>query len=161
MFDITKARQAEADPVSNEIYRLFEQTEEITSAVGTPRFASTSQVSIPDVIKPRDKYRARRAGVDFAWMDDEEFMSERVRLNTEQINRMMTVAGKNRYQDLEKLINTRMYNAATDEEKVDMMDEINRDYTKVWSYEGNNLAPHTVELCKIINEIYEGRKKED
>ena len=161
LFDITKARQAEADPVSNEIYRLFEQTEEITSAVGTPRFASTSQVSIPDVIKPRDKYRARRAGVDFAWMDDEEFMSERVRLNTEQINRMMTVAGKNRYQDLEKLINTRMYNAATDEEKVDMMDEINRDYTKVWSYEGNNLAPHTVELCKIINEIYEGRKKED
>ncbi len=161
LFDITKARQAEADPVSNEIYRLFEQTEEITSAVGTPRFAGTSQVNIPDVIKPRDKYMARRAGVDFAWMDDEEFMKESVRLNTEQINRMMAVAGKNRYADLEKLINTRIYNAATDEEKIDMMDEINRDYSRAWSYEGTNLAPHTVELCKILNEIYEARKKED
>ena len=161
LFDITKARQAEADPVSNEIYRLFEQTEEITSAVGTPRFASTSQVSIPDVIKPRDKYMARRAGVDFDWMDDEEFMKESVRLNTEQINRMMAVAGKNRYADLEKLINTRIYNAATDEEKIDMMDEINRDYSRAWSYEGTNLAPHTVELCRILNEIYEARKKED
>ena len=161
LFDITKARQAEADPVSNEIYRLFEQTEEITSAVGTPRFASTSQVSIPDVIKPRDKYMARRAGVDFDWMDDKEFMKENVRLNTEQINRMMAVAGKNRYADLEKLINTRIYNAATDEEKIDMMDEINRDYSRAWSYEGTNLAPHTVELCKILNEIYEARKKED
>ena len=42
-----------------------------------------------------------------------------------------------------------------------MMNDINRDYSRAWSYEGTNLAPHTVELCKILNEIYEARKKED
>ena len=94
LFDITKARQGQADPVSNEMYRLFEQTEELPRALGTPRFASTSQVSVPDVISRKDKYRAQRSGVDFPWMDDEEFMKEKIRLNVEQINRMMAVAGR-------------------------------------------------------------------
>jgi len=161
LFDITKARQGQADPVSNEMYRLFEQTEELPRALGTPRFASTSQVSVPDVISRKDKYRAQRSGVDFSWMDDEEFMKEKIRLNVEQINRMMAVAGKARYKELEDLINANKYVKATDEEKIDMMDDLNRGYSRAWSYDGNRLAPHTVELCRILNEIYEGRKKED
>jgi hypothetical protein len=161
LFDITKARQGQADPVSNEMYRLFEQTEELPRALGTPRFASTSQVSVPDVISRKDKYRAQRSGVDFPWMDDEEFMKEKIRLNVEQINRMMAVAGKARYKELEDLIKTNRYISATDEEKIDMMDDLNRGYSRAWSYDGNRLAPHTVELCRILNEIYEGRKEED
>ena len=74
---------------------------------------------------------------------------------------MMTVAGKARYKDLEDLMNTSKYDNATDEEKIEMLDDLNRDYSRAWSYDGNRLAPHTVELCRILNEIYEGRKKED
>jgi hypothetical protein len=116
---------------------------------------------VPDVISRKDKYRAQRSGVDFPWMDDEEFMKEKIRLNVEQINRMMAVAGKARYKELEDLIKTNRYISATDEEKIDMMDDLNRGYSRAWSYDGNRLAPHTVELCRILNEIYEGRKEED
>ena len=42
LFDITKSRQGEADMVSNEIWRLYEQTEYLTRVVGTPRYASTT-----------------------------------------------------------------------------------------------------------------------
>jgi|11_taG_2_1085331.scaffolds.fasta_scaffold00298_7 hypothetical protein len=161
LFDITKARQGQADLVSNEMYRLFEQTEELPRALGTPRFASTSSLSVPGILKPRDKFSAKRSGVYFEWMEDEDFMKEKVRLNTTQINRMMSVAGKARYKELEDLMSKKRYIDASDEDKIDMLDDLNRTYSKSWAYNGNRLAPHTAELCRILNEIYEGRKEED
>lgn len=161
LFDITKARQGEDDPVSNEIYRLYESTENITEAVGTPRFASTASISIPDVASRRDLYRAKRSGAYFPWMEDEDFVSGNIRLSTDQLNRMMAVVGKARYEDLEKLINSAEYSRMSDEERVEAMNELNRDYSKAWSYSRNRLSPHTIELCKIINEIYEQEKAED
>ena len=159
LLDITKARQGEADPVSNEIYRLYEQTENLTKAVGTPSFAEKRAYNVPDV-KRKDLGRIRRLGVQYDWMNDEEFMKERVFLNTEQLNRMMAAAGKQRYAEIQEYMGTPAYQALTDEERVEALNKINDDYRSGIQKDGRGYKNHTIELFKILQEIYDARQQD-
>ena len=156
LFDITKSRQGEADPVSNEIWRLYEQTEDLTKAVGTPRYASTTAISVPDIVSNKERKALRQAGVNYPWMDDEEFLKDRVRLNTEQINRMMRVSGRERYAEIEQLMASEAYQKMNDDARVEALNEIADNYNSVKEIDNRGrFRAHTLELFKIMQEIYE------
>lgn len=159
IFDITKARQGEADPVSNEIWRLYEQTESLPDVVGTPAYATTSAVSVPDIISSKERMALRRSGVNYSWMEDEDFLKERVRLNTEQINRLMRISGKERYAEVEQLMTSKSYQKMKDDEKIEALNEIADKYRSVKEIDNRGkFRAHTLELFKIMQEIYEAER---
>ncbi|NBW41796.1 hypothetical protein EBR25_12455 [bacterium] len=161
LFDITKSRQGSADPVSNEVYRLYEQTEAISRIVGTPSFAATRPVNVPDMNRNLN-LAIRRSNLKFSFLDDEDFVKERVRLNTDQMNRLMAAAGKDRYARAEELISSEKYQRMNDEEKIEALDDLNKQfYSKAVAIERGRLLPHTVELLKIIQEIYDDERRDE
>ena len=160
IFDITKSRQGEADAVSNEIYRLYEQTEDLTKACGTPGYASKRKINVPNITS-RYKKKLQQAGINYPWMQDEEFQAEAFYLNTTQLNKLMEASGKERYQELEALINTEEYARMGDEERVRAMNKINDNYNGAIEYEGNRFRNHTLMLFQIMQEVYENERAED
>lgn len=161
LFDITKSKQGSADPVSNEVYRLFEQTEDVSRIVGTPNFAGTRPVSVPDLTRNL-KSAVRRLDGEYSFLKDEEFTKEKIRLNTVQMNRLMAAAGKDRYRRAEELINSRKYERMSDEEKVEALNDLNsKFYSKAISIERGRLLPHSEELLNIMQEIYDNERAED
>lgn len=160
IFDITKSRQGEADAVSNEIYRLYEQTEQLTRAVGTPGYAEKRKLNVPNM-KEKHLRALRLKGIEYPWMKDEEFMADAFYLNTTQMNRLMEASGKERYQELEALINSNAYQAMDDEERVAAMDKINDNYNSAVEYRGGNFRNHSLMLFEIMQEVYENERAED
>lgn len=161
LFDITSARQGEADPVSNEIYRLYEATEELTTVIGTPGYAENTALSVPDFIKRKDLAALRREGLDPEFVKDEDFMKSRVYLNTEQLNRLMEISGKERYAMAEELISSYKYENMTDEERIEALNEVNDSFNSIKEYDGRRLRNHSVEIVNIIEEIYQNERAEE
>jgi hypothetical protein len=161
LFDITSARQGEADPVSNEIYRLYEATEELTTVIGTPGYAENTALSVPDFIKRKDLAALRREGLDPEFVKDKDFMKSRVYLNTEQLNRLMEISGKERYAMAEELISSYKYENMTDEEKIEALNEVNDSFNSIKEYDGRRLRNHSIEIVNIIEEIYQNERAED
>ncbi len=160
IFDITKSRQGEADAVSNEIYRLYEQTEDLTTACGTPGYASKRKINVPN-IKQKHLKALKAQGYDYSWMKDEEFMDEAFYLNTTQLNKLMAASGKERYQELEALINTERYQQLDDEARVEAMNEINDHYNSAVEFKDGKFRNHTLTLFQIMQEVYENERAED
>ena len=178
MFDIRKARQGESDPVSNEIYRLFEETEEIPAVIGTPSFASRRDVSVPDLFKFDERtgrlipisthagpmIRALGRGFEnrLTFLKDKEFVAGRVKLTTEQINNVMAIAGRDRYSRTLDLIKSTKYQRMSTEDKVKAMNELDEKYySKVLSYDNRkNVLPHTITLLEMIQEQYENERED-
>jgi len=158
LFDISKSRQGTADPLSNEIWRLYEQTEDLTELCGTPSYAAKRSLSVPDVKSKKELKAARMLGKEYSWMNDEEFMKGRVYLNVEQINRLMMVAGQARYKDAIEVIKGAKYQNATDEKKIEMLNEVAEKYASSKEYDGSRFMPHTVALFDILQEIYDSER---
>ncbi len=160
IFDITKSRQGEADAVSNEIYRLYEQTEDLTKACGTPGYAAKRKINVPNITS-RYKSKLQKAGINYPWMQDEEFQDQAFYLNTTQLNKLMEASGKERYQELEALIATEEYAKMGDEERVMAMNKVNDHYNGAIEYQGNRFRNHTLMLFQIMQEQYENERSED
>ena len=161
LFDVTKIRQGEADPVSQEIYRLFETTEQISTVVSTPAFAKKRKVNVPDIKSKKERMALRILGKDYTFLDDQEFTAGGVYFNTEQMNRLMEVAGKERYQDVSNLMNSVNYEMLSDDEKLEALNEVNDRYNSVKEYDGRRFKNHTVAILDIMQEIYESREQQD
>lgn len=157
LFDITKARQGEDDPVSNEIYRLYEETLDLTKVVGTPGYARKSKLSVPNPTR-KHMTKLRSMGLDYDWMQDEEFMAERLYLSVENINRLMAVSGKERYAEVESFMNSEKYQSMSDDKKVEALNEINDNYNSAIEYNKGVFKKHSLELFKIMQEIYESER---
>ena len=156
MFDITKARQGEDDLVSNEVWRLYENTEELSTAVGTPYYAQKRKISVPSMSMRTRKEREAftKLGKDYEFLKDEEFVDGSVALNTEQINKLMEISGRQRYSELEALIASEEYMSMTDKEKIEAMNEIDEDYRSLKEYDGDSFKPHTIQALDFIEEQY-------
>jgi hypothetical protein len=158
LFDITKARNAEADKVSNEIWKLYESTGVLTSAVGTPNFAKKAAFNIPGDSSFRSK-KARRAmeslSRDYTFLNDEEFTSSITYLNTVRLNELAEIAGKMRYRELQDLMATEEFSAMSDEEKVSAMDKVDSRYTHKIAMDGDVLMPHTIKILDYMQDDYE------
>ena len=161
LFDVTKLRQGEDDAVSQEIYRLMESTGNISKAVSTPSFAKKRKVSVPNISSKKERLALTAAGRDYSYLDDQKFVDSGVYLNTEQLNRLMAIAGKERYQQLEILINSVDYQYMSDDERVEAMDEINDMYNSVKEYDGRQFRNHTLAVLDIIQEIYESGEQQE
>jgi|DEB0MinimDraft_6_1074348.scaffolds.fasta_scaffold00455_4 hypothetical protein len=161
LFDVTKLRQGEDDAVSQEIYRLMESTGNISKAVSTPSFAKKRKVSVPNISSNKERLALRAAGRDYSYLDDQKFVDSGVYFNTEQLNRLMAIAGKERYQQLEMLINSVDYQYMSDDERVEAMDQINDMYNSVKEYDGRQFKNHTLAVLDIIQEIYESGEQQE
>ena len=160
LFDITKSRQGEADSVSNEIYRLYEQTEDLTKVVGTPGYAEKRKMNVPN-IKKKHLAMISRMNKDYTWTKDNDFMAERVYLNTEQMNRLMAASGKERYKEVEAFMATEKYAKMDDEEKIEALNDIADDYNSAIEISRGQFRNHTKVLLDILQEIYDNERKED
>lgn len=157
LFDITKSRQGEADSVSNEIWRLYEQTEDLTKAVGTPTYAAKRKLNVPNVRKKHLK-TIKRMNKEYTWVHDNEFMDERLYLNTDQMNRLMAASGKERYAEMEAFMATERYAKLDDEAKVEALNDIAGNYNSAIEMNGNRFREHTVVLFDILQEIYDSER---
>ena len=88
-------------------------------------------------------------------------MKSRVYLNTEQLNRLMEISGKERYAMAEELISSYKYENMTDEERIEALNEINDSFNSIKEYDGRRLRNHSVEIVNIIEEIYQNERAED
>jgi hypothetical protein len=162
LFDITKIRQGEADAVSQEIYRLFEQTQEISKVVSTPSFAKKRKINVPNVKTRKERAALRREyGKTYTFLDDKEFTDGGVYFNTEQLNRLMAIAGQERYKEAEALINSTNYRNMSDEERLEALNEINDNYSSVKEYDGGRFKKHTIAILDIMQKIYEDERREE
>ena len=157
LFDITKSRQGEADSVSNEIWRLYEQTEDLTKVVGTPGYAAKRKLNVPN-IKSKHLKMIKAMNKDYAWARDDEFMAERVYLSVDQMNRLMAASGKERYAEVEAFMATEKYNKMDDEERVEALNDIHGHYNSAIELNGNRFREHTKLLLEIMQEVYESER---
>ena len=160
LLDVTKARQGEADPVSNEIYRLYEVTDEISKVVSTPSFAKSRTFNVPS-LKRTDRRKLRRAGVNTSFADDLEFKKEKIAFSVEQLNQLMQVAGQQRYAEVQDLINSSKYARMSDEQRLSALDKVAAKYNGRLE-DGNRpgvFADHSVLLMQFIQQLYDGRQE--
>ena len=157
LVDITKSRQGEADSVSNEIWRLYEQTEDLTKAVGTPTYAAKRKLNVPNVRKKHLK-TIKRMNKEYTWVHDNEFMDERLYLNTDQMNRLMAASGKERYAEMEAFMATERYAKLDDEAKVEALNDMAGNYNSAMEMNGHRVREHTVVLFDILKEIYDSER---
>jgi len=160
LLDITKARQGEADPVSNEIYRLYEVTDEVSNVVSTPSFARNQTMTVPKLDR-KVRNQLRTAGLRVTFADDKEFYQDRIALSTEQLNQLMQVAGQQRYADVQELISSGKYARMSDEERLSALDKVASKYNQRIEYvRPGILADHSVLLMSFIQQLYDGRQEE-
>ena len=159
LFDFTKAREAKGDAVGNEVYRLYEETLEWSNVAGTPKYASTAAQTVPNISDRKTLNRLRFLPTNYTFLQDEEFKKEKIYFNTDQMARLMRASGKQRYQEALDLINSSKYNSLTDYEKLEALNELDKDYVSAIELDGRGFKNHTVEFFNIMQEIYEERNE--
>lgn len=160
LFDVYKSRQGEADPVSNEVWRLFEQTEELTSACGTPYFATTRKIAPPKIKTKKELAALEATGKEYSFLKDEEFMNSKVRFSIEDINALAAVANRERYQALEKLVSSEEYKSMSDADKLQAMNDIAGDFNGIKEFgEDKMFKKHTIMVLDIMQRIYDDERR--
>ena len=94
-------------------------------------------------------------GKNYSFLEDKEFVSSGVYLNTEELNMLMAIAGQERYAEAQEFINSYNYEYLTDEEKLKGLNEINSKYNSAKEYDGYRFKNHTIALLDIMQNIYE------
>ena len=157
-YDITKSRQGNADEVSQEVWRLYEETEQLTKVVGTPYYATTRKLNVPAINSRNKKEREafERFGGKYTFLEDADFTQGKVYLSTAEINKVMAASGKERYAMVRSLMISDDYKLMTDKERVEALDKINDSFNGFKELDENgNFRSHTVLLLDILQERYE------
>lgn len=159
LFDVTKARRAESDPVSNEIYRLYSETDQLTNVVSTPYYARNRSVTVPKVFDRKSLVFLRRAGRNYSFINDPEFAGSKIYLSTDLISELMKVSGQQRYADVQALMQSDKYRNMTDEQRVAALDEIADDYNGVLELTRSDVKDHSILLLDAMQMMYEQRNR--
>jgi hypothetical protein len=164
MFDVLKARNAEADPVSNEIYRLYYNLEEVSKVVSTPYFARSRKINIPDISSKKEaralRALAQQTGKEYSFLFDPEFTSGRIQFNTAQINKLMEIAGQDRYRLVEEVMADPRYAQMSDKKKLEVLDNVNDFYRSTIELDNRGMfRPHTVAVLDFIEEMYRNERQ--
>lgn len=161
MFDVTKIRQAEADDVSQEVFRLYEDTGEISSIVSTPGFAKKRRQNVPKIKSNKEKAALRKTGKRYDFLEDGDFMEKSFYFTTEQLNNLMAIAGRERYEEVQALMSMPAYSRMSDDEKLKAFKKINDKYTSAKEYDGSRFKRHTVAILDIMQKIYEDERGQE
>lgn len=162
LFDITKARQAESDPVSNEIYRLWDATGILTEAVGTPGYAQKRAFTPP---KPGGLSKKEQRAIDklprkYTFLDDAEFLDSKLFLNTTELNSLMELSGKHRYNKIQEFMKSDGYKKMSDEDRVEAINNIDKKYVNKIEMDGDDLMPHSKAILDYMQDEYEEYKED-
>lgn len=79
-------------------------------------------------------------------------------LNTEQLNRLMMIAGKERYNDLSQLVRSSEYQIMPDDKKMEALEELNGKYNGVKEFDGGRFRNHTIAIFDIMQQIYDDER---
>ena len=162
LFDVFKARQGEADEVSNEVWRLYEQTEELTKACGTPYFATTRKMAPPKIKTKKEKAALAAIGRDYTFLNDADFMSGKVRFSIEDINELARIANSARYEALLDLTRSEGYAGMDDSDKLEAMNKIGDSFNGLKEFgEDRMFKEHTIKVLDIMQKIYDNERQEE
>lgn len=158
-FDITKSRQGYADEVSQEIWRLYEETETLSKVVGTPYYATTRKLNVPGLNSRSRKEREAfaRTGREYTFLSDPEFGEEKIYLTTEEINKAMELSGRERYGLVKRFMMSDEYTSElTNKERIEELDKINDKFNGFKEVdEDGNFRSHTLYLLDVMEERYQ------
>lgn len=162
LFDITKARQAESDPVSNEIYRLWDATGMLTDAVGTPGYAQKRSFTPPKPggLSKKEQRAINKLPRKYTFLDDAEFLDSKLFLNTTELNSLMELSGKHRYNKIQELMKSDEYKKMSDEDRVEAINKIDKKYINKIEMDGNDLMPHSKAILDYMQDEYEQFKED-
>ena len=157
LFDITNARQGASDPVSNELWRLYEITGKASIIASTPRYASYfgGRIDVPNLSQNKQKRALKRLDKDYTFLDDQEFIDSSLYFDVETLARVMRVTGRDRLQATEKLIASSSYQKLDDEARLEKLNKLQEDYNSAIELDRGSFRPHSVEILNIFQEIYD------
>jgi len=158
LFDVTKARNSESDPVSNEIYRLYVETDQLSDVVSTPYYARNRKVTVPSSFSRKDIVFLRRAGREYSFIKDPTFAGSRLYLTTDIISELMMTSGRQRYKEVQELMQSPEYASMTNEQKLSALDTISNEYNGVLEYTRTGMKDHSLLLLDAMQMIYEQRQ---
>lgn len=160
MFNILKSRNGESDLVSNEVYRLYNNTGEVSTLVSTPYFARARAVNVPDINSKKHLNAVLATGKQYSFFGDPEFTASRIKLNTEQINALMEVAGKERYALAQQVMAHPNYANLSDEGKIEILNTVNDSFRSTLEInEYGGFRNHTVLMLDFIEEMYRNERQ--
>ena len=155
MFDATKKREASQDETSIEILNLYLRTGVLTKAVGTPYYASSvyRKIRKPSVRRGKAKKAYETLGVTYSFLEnpEEDF---NIKLTAEEVNNALEMSNVPRYNEIKNFMQTEDYQAMTDVEKIESLDDINNRYKSLLSY---NPDGSFMEHSKYILDLMESR----
>lgn len=161
LFDILKARNAEDDEVSNEVYRLYNNTGEVSSLVSTPYFARARAVSVPDINSKKHLNAVLATGKQYTFFGDQDFTTSRIKLNTEQINALMEVAGQERYALAQRVMSHPNYGGISDNGKIQLLNDLNDSFRSTLELnEYGGFRNHTILMLDFLEEMYRNERKD-
>ena len=162
-FDPTKAKTGSGDPYDIELYRLAEATGIFHDVLKFQKISRNVKQTIPSYPSKNNlKQGIRNSGRVYTFFN--EFKTEdrkTTRLTPEQRENVTRALNKTRYNDVLRLFETEEYNRATDDEKLEMLTELNKKYISAISVDkAGNLMPHSIAFLDAMQELYE-RELED
>ena len=95
---------------------------------------------------------------DYSFINDPEFAGSKIYLSTDLISELMMVSGKQRYAEVQRLMESPMYSGMTNEEKIAALDSIAAEYNGVMEFEGSVMKDHTLLLLDAMQMMYEQRR---
>jgi hypothetical protein len=148
-------REASQDDTSIEILNLYLRTGVLTKAVGTPYYASSvyRKIRKPSVRRGKAKKAYEALGATYSFLEnpEEDF---NIKLTAEEVNNALEMSNVPRYNEIKSFIQTEEYQAMTDVEKIESLDDINGRYKSLLSY---NPDGSFMEHSKYILDLMESR----
>lgn len=166
MFDPYKTSTTGEDPVSLEILRLYHTLGTLPKAVGTPYYASslTRKIETPSFKRgPAKKAIAalKANGVVYSFVSEapDDFY---VLFTTHEINEVLQRSNSARFASISAMMKTQAYNDASDQEKVEMLDEIYNGFNSILDYnEDGTLKAHSRYILDIMQERWDQQKNDE
>jgi hypothetical protein len=163
LFDITNARQGASDMVTNEIWRLYENTGHPSLIAATPKYADYygGRIDVPNLIKNNEKRALRMLDRKYTFLEDKEFVDARLFFDVETLARVMRVSCRDKYEAAEKLLSSEKYKRMADKEKLDALNKLSENFNSAVELDRGKFRPHTIELLNIFQDIYENEWGKD
>ena len=136
----------------------------MSKVVSTPYFARSRKVNIPDISSKKEaralRALAQQTGKEYSFLFDREFTSGRIQFNTAQINKLMEVAGQDRYRLVEEVMADPRYAQMSDKKKLEVLNNVNDFYRSTIELDNRGMfRPHTVAVLDFIEEMYRNERQ--
>ncbi len=166
--DINTGKWTEVAETVNENFFFIDMEkynlEEVSKVVSTQYFARSRKVNIPDIASKKEaralRALAQQTGKEYSFLFDREFTSGRIQFNTAQINKLMEVAGQDRYRLVEEVMADPRYAQMSDKKKLEVLNNVNDFYRSTIELDNRGMfRPHTVAVLDFIEEMYRNERQ--